>query len=333
MRKAMLFGVVVAASLVTFCSGDLRAQQPGAGFSLENGDANGDLQRNLTDGVYLLSHLFLGSPPPVPLALCGGVPAAIENGDANGDLSLDISDPVRLLNWLFIAGPEPVAPCGGGEGFGAGMMNPRVIPRRATPFKTSYEELAAASWERAFGIPAAENPVADTTGEFCDRGQSGKVWFLAGTFGGFVDRSCTVPAGKAILFPLLNAVVFCPLPGETVDDLRDQVNELIDVPLSEGTVELEATIDGVPIENLFDFRAESPPFTIPAGGLIEEAFPECVGTSAVSDGFWLLIPPLSEGSHVIEFRGARGAFEHSLFGPIDAFSAGVTYEIEIVGSN
>ena len=31
-----------------------------AGFALDNGDTNGDFQRDVTDPVHLLAHLFLG---------------------------------------------------------------------------------------------------------------------------------------------------------------------------------------------------------------------------------------------------------------------------------
>ena len=38
-------------------------------------------------------------------------------------------------------------------------------------------------------------------------GQSGSVWFLAGIFGGgSATRTCAVPAGKALYFPVLNSV-------------------------------------------------------------------------------------------------------------------------------
>ena len=53
-------------------------------------------------------------------------------------------------------------------------------------------------------IPQDKNPTADVTGENCDEGQSGPVWFLAGTFGGLNERNCEIPAGKSILFPVIN---------------------------------------------------------------------------------------------------------------------------------
>ena len=48
--------------------------------------------------------------------------------------------------------------------------------------------------------------MGDTTGEFASLGQSGPVWFLAGTFGSTVTRTVTIPAGKTLFFPILNTI-------------------------------------------------------------------------------------------------------------------------------
>ena len=45
----------------------------------------------------------------------------------------------------------------------------------------------------------------DPNGEICNSNQNNpNVWFLAGTFGGFVNRYYTIPYGKSILFPIIN---------------------------------------------------------------------------------------------------------------------------------
>lgn len=60
----------------------------GVGFALENGDTNGDGDRDVSDGIYLLRHLFLGGPAPVPIAYCVSALPAVENGDSNGDAAI-----------------------------------------------------------------------------------------------------------------------------------------------------------------------------------------------------------------------------------------------------
>ncbi len=97
------------------------------GFAFESGDTNGDSNRDLSDGLYLLDHLFVGGPAPVPYA-CGTDIPSRDNGDVNGDSVLDLSDGVYLLGWLFLGGPEPVEiDCLWGEGSGAAAATQRSI--------------------------------------------------------------------------------------------------------------------------------------------------------------------------------------------------------------
>jgi len=65
------------------------------------GDCNSDGSLDLSDGVCLLSHLFLGSPADLP---CEGAGETILN-DFNGDASVDLSDGVGVLVYLFQGGP------------------------------------------------------------------------------------------------------------------------------------------------------------------------------------------------------------------------------------
>ena len=67
-----------------------------------------------------------------------------------------------------------------------------------------YAEWTARWWQWVLSLPVENNPANDTTGKNCAINQNGPVWFLAGTVGGVVERNCTIPAEKAILFPILN---------------------------------------------------------------------------------------------------------------------------------
>src|SRR5215471_10515936 len=60
-------------------------------------------------------------------------------------------------------------------------------------------------WTWALQSPANQNPVLDQTGAFANVNNNGPVFFIAGDFGGDVERTFTVPAGKPLLVPLLNA--------------------------------------------------------------------------------------------------------------------------------
>src|SRR4051794_22907267 len=89
-------------------------------------------------------------------------------------------------------------------------LNPGVLPPVSTPYGLTYAQWSARWWQWAFSIPGPVNPLIDTTGAQCAQGQSGNVWFLAGLW---VDpplvpntavRTCTVPSGKALFFPVAN---------------------------------------------------------------------------------------------------------------------------------
>ncbi len=65
------------------------------------GDCNGDGGLDLSDGVCLLSHLFLGQPAELP---CDGA-GEMSLNDFNGDARIDLSDGVGILVYLFQGGP------------------------------------------------------------------------------------------------------------------------------------------------------------------------------------------------------------------------------------
>ncbi|MEM7234415.1 MAG: dockerin type I repeat-containing protein, partial [Planctomycetota bacterium] len=69
------------------------------------GDANGDRRLDLSDGVFVLGHLFLG----------GTEPSCRKAADVNDDANVDISDALYVLNFLFLGGapvPPPSPECG-----------------------------------------------------------------------------------------------------------------------------------------------------------------------------------------------------------------------------
>ena len=63
-----------------------------------------------------------------------------------------------------------------------GQGNPGVLPPNSSVLGKSYGEWGAEWWKWAVSIPLAINPMNDQTGANAAQGQSGSVWFLAGTF-------------------------------------------------------------------------------------------------------------------------------------------------------
>ncbi len=64
------------------------------------GDANGDGDVNVADGIYIINFIFKSGPAPVPM----------EAADANGDLSVGVGDAVYIINYIFKSGPAPLCP-------------------------------------------------------------------------------------------------------------------------------------------------------------------------------------------------------------------------------
>jgi hypothetical protein len=208
----------------------------------------------------------------------------------------------------------------------ANLGNPGIIPPQAVPFGQTYGEWGAKWWQWALSIPAASNPVADTTGEFAAVGQSGPVWFLAGDFGGAVVRTITVPAGKGLFFPILNQSIFWypandpndPVPpldqpyfdGSTTWPTMEAFIRALAAGTIDNAVGLACEIDGRSVKNLQAYRCQSPVFMgeFPEGNLFgyDVAVDGTTYGPAVDDGIYLMLAPLSAGKHTIRVMGGSG---------------------------
>ena len=175
------------------------------------------------------------------------------------------------------------------------------------------KKLSAQWWQWVLPIPPANNPLVDDDAP-CGVAQSGPFFFLVGTQGGSADRTCTIPEGKSIFFPVINFF-------QTIDKVvpaKGTANSPTNTPgevrkLTIGNIDqahnLQASVDGVSI-NLDKARAKSPPFLFTLGD--DNIFGAPAGTyRALSDGYWVALKPLSVGEHTIEFSG-EGAGGFSL---------------------
>ena len=200
--------------------------------------------------------------------------------------------------------------------------NPTIFPPDSQPYGLTYGEWTAKWWQWAHSIPTENNPQLDQTGEDCiqAQNQTGPVWFLAGTGGGSAERTCTIPTGKAILIPIINAA-YVGTAGETEEEMRTGVKEWIDTVTT-----VEASIDGVPLQNLSNYRVQSSVFndTLPNDNVLGE--PE--GTYlAVSDGYWVFLEPPPPGQHEIRLHGA--IIDPAAISPTPGFETAVTYHLMV----
>ena len=212
---------------------------------------------------------------------------------------------------------------------------PQVLPNGK-----AYEKLSAEWWKWAESFPVSINPLFDQTGANAYLGNQEKVFFLGGVINasGTVTRNITVPAGKPLFFPVVNALwdnvtIRPPYLGGFPRSEPLSVPELY--ALAAQTVEsasgIHASVDGCSIPNLSGYRAQSAPFSyrLPATDNIYQFFGIDVAgviAPAVSDGYWLFLAPLPVGEHIINFGGT---FLNDPGNPSDDFTLNITYHITV----
>jgi hypothetical protein len=202
-------------------------------------------------------------------------------------------------------------------GIVAGLINPVypamtdredsevVVPPDSVEFGNTYGEWSARWWQWLVSIPAATNPNLTSGIVDCTLGQSGSVWFLAGTFGDKpYTRSCTIPGGKDLLVTPLTT-----LSGQGVGDCTGasdcdptQLRALAGAGQDNPQL-LEVRVDNAQVKSLDQYRVTPAVYTV--------FFPQNAvfglepGTHGpvVSDGYFVLLKPLSPGPHTIHLKG------------------------------
>jgi hypothetical protein len=200
------------------------------------------------------------------------------------------------------------------------VSNSSVFPPDSKPYGKSYAEWSNVWWQWLLSIPEDKSPAGDSTGKLCGTNQQGPIWFLAGTFGGASERTCTIPSGKAIMFsPINSECSYAEYPDDKSEsDLRECAKTFQDQ-----TTFAQASINGTAIEDLDKFRVQSSLFNV--------TFPErnVFGTTpgptqAVSDGIWIILKPLPPGEHKIGFKGISVDFTT---GATNTFVSDATYNV------
>jgi hypothetical protein len=192
----------------------------------------------------------------------------------------------------------------------------RVFSVESAPFGLPFSEWCVRWVKWCLEQPTESNSAKDMTGKNCCQNQSGPVWFLAGTFGGPATRRCTIPMEKAIMFPILEKE--CSFEEDkdiaTETDLTSRTADQ-----TSRISHLEASVDGVPLQNLSRYRVQTRVFDLvfPKNNVysVHEG-----PTRATSNGFWILLEPLSAGEHKIYFKGVHRQPD---------FHTQVTYELFI----
>jgi hypothetical protein len=176
-----------------------------------------------------------------------------------------------------------------------------IFESNSYPYGISYEEWIRLWWKWLISIPKGKNPAFDNTGDQCNISQDNPhVWFLAGTFGDVpAIRKCTVPEGKALLFPVINyECSFADAPSfRSEQELEEKCKQEMDQ-----IGNMNASLDARKI-NVHDYRVHSRCFTVNIPP--DNCLGAVSGTTRIaSDGFWLFIEPLPPGTHTLISYGS-----------------------------
>jgi hypothetical protein len=209
---------------------------------------------------------------------------------------------------------------------------PRIAPIHTTPAGQTYGRWAAEWWQWALGVPAAVNPLTDTTGEHCAQRQVDEVWLLAGSFATDpVSRTCEIPTGKSLFFPLINNFA-----GAFLNDPPEQRTEAFVRAAGSCTepAQISVSIDDFKVPNPTRFftgasGSQSPVFNVQLPpdnvlGVDETEVPELVLSPSAEQGYYLFVRPLHPGPHTIRWSAS---------GCRPDFSQDITYHLTVVGGS
>ncbi|MFI5405353.1 MAG: hypothetical protein ACHQ1D_02440 [Nitrososphaerales archaeon] len=163
-------------------------------------------------------------------------------------------------------------------------------------FGMTYTEWTVRWWDWLLSIPSEHSPATDISGLNSSQNQHDpNVWFLAGTFAGYVERKCMIPHGRAIFMPIINYE--CSLAGtpgicndfELESKCKSEIEDIKNISFQ---------MDGFLISDLSPYRACSPLFKV---NLIENNVLNVPPgeTKMITDGFWIFIKPPTIGRHFL----------------------------------
>jgi hypothetical protein len=197
-----------------------------------------------------------------------------------------------------------------------------VLLPNSSPYGQSYSQWSAAYWQWLFALPVDGHPGTDSPDFDVTEGQSGHVWFLTGPFG-TIERNVTIPAGTSLFIALINVdsstLEEPPFYGATAADQLAIANGF-----AAFITDLSFTVDGKTVDNIGDFRVTSPQFgfTAPTPWI----FGDTGGTgNATGVGYFVMLSPLSVGTHTIHYTGAFKFSE----APEDYIAVNMTYQVTV----
>lgn len=209
----------------------------------------------------------------------------------------------------------------------AASTSVNIFPSDSKPYNLTYAEHAKNFWKWALEMPASENPANDQSGQKCANGQSNtnsSVFYLTFNNGGKSERTCKVPAGKALLIPVMQVEWSNKeSPGASVDDLHNAAKKDQD---SVNSLYLKIGEKEYNYQDLLKYRTQpTDPFEVvfPDNGIfgIVKGGPSQV----VADGYYILTEPLTKGTYPIHYKSSLNCPDPGCAEP--SFAQDITYTI------
>jgi hypothetical protein len=192
------------------------------------------------------------------------------------------------LVWLCI----PVAFCQGALAQSAALLGPSENVNGV-----SQSTLSMRWWQWAWSFSDGTGPISDLSGKDCAAGQPADIWFLAGTYGDEpVSRTCRMPAGRPLFFPLVNYVYFpTDKKQHSCASMRREVAKLTD-----DVENLQLELNGKPLRVSRAHR-QAPTDCFDLG--VNQRPPKRISPSA-ANGYYVALAPLTKGTYKLRFSGS-----------------------------
>jgi hypothetical protein len=175
----------------------------------------------------------------------------------------------------------------------------------STPYGETYGNWTVKWWQWFLLNPKSISPAIDGTGEYANVNQPSKdVWFLAGKLAdedrNLPNRFCRIPAGRSILFPVIN----CEANPLEHPELRTHQDLIERAKRDEDTIiKKECSVNG---KRIPPQRVKSDPLVFELAMDTDNVFNVKGGgsTYASADGYWIFLKPLPIGDHIVSFQGS-----------------------------
>jgi hypothetical protein len=196
------------------------------------------------------------------------------------------------------------------------VNNSTVLPPNAKPQGLTQGVWATEVVKFLYATPASENPITGSTGNQCVVKFVKYVALVLTNPGSPESYHCSVPQGTMLVMPA--GGVFCdtlsrPFPTNEAE-LRDCVTIFY-------ATDVQASIDGVAIEDVESHLVQSPPYTItpPEGNIY--GLPANTSGQGMIQTHLLIFTPLPKGEHTLHI--------HSFYPEVGNYEENFTLQITV----